>query len=154
MLRLHLWSKLSWTEIIEKKFYFKIFQFALMHLKFNLISACACYTPKFLWDAFEGGKFCIHNLWQTLTQKVHYLDTHTHMMSSTKMKTNQIGTREFFFFRIAKDNCHELEFGNLPRGREKHEKTCFDWLHAASLEGSGECFSKLNWSKLKFIESF
>lgn len=60
------------------------------------------------------------------------------------------------FYRTAQNNHHELEFRNLPRGGEKHEKTCFDWLHAASLEGSWEGFWNLidlNWNLLNHFSA-
>lgn len=54
--------------------------------RFCVFPACACYTPKFLWDAFEGGKRCLHwNSW--LPPTPHKGTTMTHRTCSAARQT-------------------------------------------------------------------
>lgn len=78
-------------------------------------------------------------------------------MMPQKLKSNQLGAGFFLLFvaqcenqhefalsfgRFVADDCHELEFGNLPRGGEEHEEASPHRLYAEALEGSISCCAR------------
>lgn len=83
------------------------------------MQAVACYTPKFLWDAFEGGllRMIVMGLNLGICREeekqakkeviIGYLTSHL------KVNTDTIHVRQFFVDFIMRDNDHNVQSQKL-----------------------------------------